>query len=277
MSKNPAFQARPFLPQDLEATAALARASGLHGVYVANHLAGHDRDGAELLVLHGRDEPLGLCLFGARGNLVILERTPLDGTQVAHVVRDALWSWRIVLGPRETVRALARLEPQPPLVLRRQIYMSMRPEAAPARLVRSDVRPALDADRDALIAASLELNRTDLNVDPRRVHRSWLRDTVQRRIDDGTTRVIGAPGDLECKLDLGSDGPLGLVVEGVFTRADLRGRGLAASLVATIAARVRGRSPLVCLHVAESNASAHRAYRRAGMSEGDECELMLRA
>ena len=277
MSEKPAFRARPFLPVDLEAARELARASGLHGVYVANHLLGQDRDGAEVLALHGAERLLGLCLFGARGNLVVLQREPLDGARVAAAIREAQGSWRIVLGPSPVVRALARLEPQSPLVLRRQVYFSMRPQDAPAHLLRDDARAALAADREGLMAASLELNRTDLKVDPRRVHRAWLKETVQRRIDDGSTQVIGAVGDVQCKLDLGSCGPLGLVIEGVFTRADCRGRGLAASLVATVAARAMGKVPVVLLHVAETNEIAQRAYRRAGMEQRDDCELMLRA
>jgi GNAT superfamily N-acetyltransferase len=277
VSVNPVFHARPFLPQDLPSARELARACGLHGVYVANHLLGQDRDGAELLSLHGSERLLGVCLFGARGNLVILQREPLDGDRVARAVRDALWSWRIVLGPRAVVRALARTEPNPPLVLRRQVYFGMQPQDAPAHLLRDDVRAAVAADRESLMTASLELNRADLKVDPRRVHRAWLRETVQRRIDDGSTQVLGAPGDVQCKLDLGSTGPLGLVIEGVFTRPECRGRGLAASLVATVAARARGKVPLVLLHVAAANDVAQRAYRRAGMEPRDDCELMLRA
>ena len=51
------------------------------------------------------------------------------------------------------------------------------------------------------------------------------------------TRVIEVSGRVLCKLDLGSHGPGGLVVEGVFTFPEARGRGLATGLVATVVAR----------------------------------------
>ena len=86
--------------------------------------------------------------------------------------------------------------------------------------------------------------------------------------------MIGAPGDLTCKLDIGSRGPYGVVVEGVYTFPEVRGRGLASGLVATVAARAD--APLVCLHVAADNLPAVRAYRSAGMAELGDCHLLLR-
>jgi hypothetical protein len=139
---------------------------------------------------------------------------------------------------------------------------------------RGDVRRAQRADRDRLMQATLLLNQSDLNVDPARVDRRWLRDTIDERIADGTTMVIGPPGAVECKLDLGSDGPGGLVVEGVFTFPEHRGRGLATALVAAVLAAARG---AVCLHVGERNLPARRAYAAAGMVETARCTLLLTA
>jgi predicted GNAT family acetyltransferase len=80
-------------------------------------------------------------------------------------------------------------------------------------------------------------------------------------------------GGVQTKLDLGSRGPGGCVVEGVFTMPQWRGRGLAAGLVASVAAQ-RPES-LVCLHVGVANFAARAAYERAGMSEQGRCRLLL--
>ncbi len=276
MPDAPPFHARLLDPMDRDAAAALAVAAGSHGVYVANHLAEIDGDG-DVLALYGADEILGVCYFGRRGNLVVVERVPLSPRSVAAAIASSWYGWRIVLGPADVVATLAARESKPPIVHRTQLYYRMRPTEHTKALVRDDVRPASPRDHDALIRAALDLNEADLHIDPRRVHRTWLAETVDRRIETGSTWVLGEPGRPVAKLDLGSVGPAGLVVEGVYTRPQARGRGYAASLVATTAARHDGLVPTVCLHVAESNVPARRAYERAGMQQDGECALMLRA
>jgi predicted GNAT family acetyltransferase len=141
-----------------------------------------------------------------------------------------------------------------------------------AQHVRDDVRTAQRADRDRLVQATLALNASDLNVDPMRVDRRWLRDTIDERIAEGSTHVIGPAGGVRCKLDIGSDGPGGSVIEGVFTFPAERGKGLATGLVATCLRTLRGR---VCLHVGKHNRTARAAYEAAGMREVGACRLLL--
>jgi GNAT superfamily N-acetyltransferase len=138
--------------------------------------------------------------------------------------------------------------------------------------VRDDVRVAQRVDRDRLVQATLALNASDLNVDPARVDRRWLRDTIDERIASATTRGIGPPGGLLCKLDFGSDGPGGCVIEGVFTFPEHRGKGLATGLVATCLHQAGGR---MCLHVGKHNRPARAAYEAAGMVESGNCRLLL--
>jgi len=252
--------------------------AGGSGVYVANWLAaphGADED-AEVLALCGAERLLGTCYFGARGNLVVLEREPLDAGKVADAIFKSQWGWRIALGRSEVVRALATREVTRPLVEREQVWYGVAAEGATRELVRSDVRSACEADLSALIDAALQLNQSDLAVEPRRVNKSWLESMLRRRIRDKSTKVIGPPGHVVSKLDLGSRGPHGLVLEGVFTAPESRGSGLAAGLVATVIANEGATLPIVCLHVAASNSTARRVYERAGMRELAHCGLLLR-
>jgi len=269
MPERVPFGARPLDPTDHAEAVALAVASGCHGVYVHNALC--DQSG-ETLALYGAERLVGLCWFGPRGNLILLQHGELDGAAVARAVQHSQLPWRIVLGAQPSVDALRATVRSEPLVHRDQEYFTAVPGDVPEVLVRTDVRPARKPDAPALVAAALQLNEADLRVDPRRVDRRWLHDTVHARIEDETTRVIDVDGQVVCKLDLGSHGPGGLVVEGVFTFPEARGQGLATALVASVVAAAGCR---VCLHVAAENKPARMAYQRAGMRQSGSCRLLL--
>jgi RimJ/RimL family protein N-acetyltransferase len=279
------FAARPLEPSDHAEAFELCKACGAHGVYVFNDLAREHapRDRPGLIAFHGREALLGLAYCGRRGNLVVVERAPLDGSRTAAAIAETGWSWRIVLGSAAVVAALAGREGTAPAVHREQLYYGMLPPcAAPAPLGRAGepadlaVRHATRADAAALMEASLELNRVDLAIDPLRVRTGWLKQAVLQRIREGTTFVIGPLGAPLCKLDVGSRGPAGIVLEGVFTQPDARGRGLATRLVAAVSASLGAGCPLVCLHVDAANAPAQRAYAKAGMRRLASCRLLLR-
>lgn len=252
---------------------AMACRAGAHGVYVQNAMAEHAGDG---FVLSVGDGPRVLVWIGPRGNLVVIasdaDVAPAVAARVADEIARRRKPWRIAMGPAAAIDCLRERLPVTPLAFREQVYyVGDRGSAAASRLA-ADVRAAQHADRDRLMQATLALNASDLNVDPARVDRRWLRDTIEERIANATTRVIGAPGSFRSKLDLGSDGPGGAVIEGVFTFPEHRGQGLATALVATCLARAEG--PM-CLHVARHNRAARAAYAAAGMHEAGSCRLLL--
>jgi ribosomal protein S18 acetylase RimI-like enzyme len=277
VTSAPAAFCRPLGEPDLPSARALARRAGVHGVYVTNSL--ESGEGCSDLVGFGDGggELRGLGWYGARGNLIVLAEGIVDAEGVAAALRGRRTDWRICLGPAAVVARLAAAEPRRPLVDRDQVYYLLRPGEPRLERCRDDVRLATRHDVPALTAAALDLNASDLHVPPWRVHRGWLRDSVRRRIREGTTWVIGPVGAPVCKLDVGSAGPAGAVLEGVHTAVDARGQGLAASLVATVASRLFAEHALVCLHVAADNFAARRAYENAGMVEGGRCRILLRA
>jgi hypothetical protein len=271
MPNRSSWATRP-LHADEAAARHLAQLAGPHGVYVTNALAVGDDEGC-LLGRAGRDEVLIWC--GARGNLVLIGpelEDPADIAPIVDVVQRGRRAWRIAMGPRGLVDALAQRTTGKPLVLREQIYYCGTAATAAAVPVAATVRPAQRADRDRLVQATLLLNASDLHIPPAQVDRRWLRDTIDERIADGTTRVIGPVGAVQTKLDLGSEGPGGTVLEGVFTFPEHRGRGLATALVA---ACLRAAPGLVCLHVGAHNAPARAAYAAAGMQAAARCRLLL--
>lgn len=262
---------RPLRHDDPEA-AAMALRAGPHGVYVRNALAVDEGDGF-LSGREGRD--LVLCWFGERGNLVLLGPEQLDAKAIDLVVQTIQLGrrpWRIAMGPRCLVDALAEGVAGTPLVLRDQVYYGGSAATAARDLAATDMRLAQRADRDRLEQATLQLNASDLNIPPAQVDRRWLRDTIDERIAEGTTRVVGPVGSVYCKLDLGSQGPGGTVLEGVFTFPERRGRGLATALVAAELLATEGAA---ILHVGVHNTPARAAYARAGMAEQGRCRLLL--
>lgn len=255
---------------DDEQALAFAAAAGAHGVYVRNALADGEGSG---IVRDGRPGEAGLVWVGPRGNLVVITPAePSAGAAEAWVgeILRLRQTWRIAMGPPGVIDRLRAGLARKALALRDQIYYQG--DAATAGPGRSDVRRPLPVDRPRLMEATLQLNRSDLNVDPARVDRRWLRDTIDERIGNGSTRVLGEPGAIVCKLDVGSDGPAGRVIEGVFTFPEHRGRGLATALVA---ACLRESARPTILHVGRWNQPARAAYERAGMREAGCCRLLL--
>ncbi len=284
MAHYPTITARRLKPSDVPAASQLALEVGVHGVYIRNVLAARPRLGAkaEMLAFEGDGGMLGLAHCGPRGNLLVLERRPgaLDPAAAATAIMDARFAWRIVLAPPAVVPELVAIGRLRTLVDRRQIYCRVTTPELIAEVARSSgehsVRTAEKKDLLALMQAALDLNQADLHIDPWCVDRDWLKRSTRARIRKRMTFVIGPVGEPMCKLDLGSKGPAGVVIEGVYTWPDLRGRGLATTLVAAVAKEVLADFPQVCLHVAESNAPARRSYEKCGMAEVDACQLMLR-
>ncbi|MEZ5965987.1 MAG: GNAT family N-acetyltransferase [Planctomycetota bacterium] len=286
MSSSPEFEpfaARAPSVADRPAIVELAAAAGAHGVYVANDLA-RDPSGRALasrgLAMFGRDGVLAFAWFGARGNLIVLgaEGGHADPTQVARAIDAVALEWRIALGPEPVLAALARAAPVPPVLLRRQLYYVADPELVRAHEPDPRVRVANVVDLDALVQASIELNRVDLELDPAQVSKRWVRQAASERVRAGTAFVVGPPGAPFAKLDIGSQGRAGVVIEGVFTLEAHRSQGWGSRLVHGVCRRhlAAGR-PTVCLHVAESNAAGRRCYEKAGMRPGIGVGLLLRA
>ena len=264
------FQVRRLRRVDPPAEA-LARSSGVHGVYVTNALAAGQAAG---LLFERRGSAAVVAWFGPRGNLVLVCSSDVAGyeDQVAdHVLQSSL-TWRIALGDGALVDALRRRGKRSVLTHRKQIYYAGSAGHAASEWIREDLRVPSAGDRERLARATLALNAADLNIAPDRVDRRWLYNTIDDRIRERTTRVFGAVGALESKVDFGSAGPGGIVLEGVYTFPESRGKGLGASIVATCMAESDVETSL---HVAEDNYPARRAYERAGMRQVGDCKLLL--
>lgn len=268
------FSARRLDPVDLPEARRLADAAGVHGIYVRNSLDQGEKD--ILLAVHGAETMLGLIYFGHRGNLIIVGCQSVNPQRLAEAIDRSSQAWRIALGSESIIAALAGFEAKPALVDRTQLYYSITPERVAMDRLHPGVRLAERKDLRLLFDAALQLNSSDLNVEDWRVNKSWLKESIKNRVKQGQTFVIGQLGDLQCKVDVGSAGQGGIMLEGVYTRPQARARGLATSIVATVAERFLSDYSIVCLHVDSENHPARRAYQAAGMELDSSCRLLLR-
>jgi GNAT superfamily N-acetyltransferase len=264
------------VPQSGRAEAArFALGAGASGIYVANALLCNE-DGTEDLFVHRAAEGAvgALVWVGSRGNLVALSQRSEPSAALGAEIAAMPLAWRIAIADAPFIAALLDGETRPPMVCREQVYYRADPTSVDGPA--PECRLAELADTDALCEAGLALNESDLSIPRDRVHRGWLRRTVRRRIRGGRTYVIGPLGAPRCKLDVGSRGPAGIVLEGVFTDSAWRGRGLASTLVRSVIASLADAGVPIVLHVAETNVAARAAYARAGMQPVDHAGILLR-
>ena len=229
MSSDQTFEARPLTAPEVPEALAFARGAGVHGVYAANILHAHPRLGPEAQFITFRviNVLIGLAYFGPRGNLLVLEAGPgaVDPEAAAAAILAIRNPWRIALAPEPIVAELLLQGRIKTLVNREQVYYEV-VAATLAPLVLCEggsVRRAEKKDLEPLMQAALQLNQSDLLVDPWRVDRDWLKKSTKARIRKRATYVIGAVGAPRTKLDLGSVGPAGVVIEGVYTWPEFRG------------------------------------------------------
>lgn len=131
------------------------------------------------------------------------------------------------------------------------------------------VRPSRPEDLEVLYPACVAMYTEEVGVSPEAggsgaAYRSRVSQLVARewsfvRIDGG--RVV-------FKAEVACATPSAAQIQGVWVPPDLRGRGLATSGVAAVAAHVlRDIAPVVSLYVNDYNAPARAAYRSVGFTE----------
>ncbi len=219
-----------------------------------------------------------MCWHGGRANLMVIERpgSAIEPAGLAAALGTQGDPWRIALGPLPLLAGLASGAWGTTRILRTQIFCAAERTAQVTAAART-MRLAERADLPWLVEAAIELNRTDLGLAPDEVAERWVREAARARLRAGATFVVGARGAPLAKLDLGSRGVAGAVIEGVFTAPRARGQGLAAGLVAAVCAEeLRAGVRRVVLHVDRDNGPARACYARAGMREVCESGLLLR-
>lgn len=191
------------------------------------------------------------------------------GTQAASRL-DLLPSRFQVIGPARAV-ALMRERfpgPSPPARLeRRQLYLSLAPEARVPCEPLPELRTARREDYSLLYESGAALRAEELLEDPRSIDAGAYARRVEEDCRDGFTYVWRDARGLVFRASVSALTADAAQVSGVWTAPEHRGKGIAARALGEMCTRLLARSREVCLFVNEFNAPALRVYRRLGFRD----------
>jgi predicted GNAT family acetyltransferase len=139
-----------------------------------------------------------------------------------------------------------------------------------------DIRPAVEAETDDVARAQAAMTEEDLLISRSQIDLRRLREISRRRIRGGKVWVVYERGHLVFKTEESARAPDGIMVGGVYTPPEHRGRSLATRGIAAWAAKLFSQGlTMLALHVNADNAAAIKAYERIGFRRQSKLRLML--
>lgn len=122
-------------------------------------------------------------------------------------------------------------------------------------------------DQEAYFSAAVAMYTEEVGVSPLEPSSSAYRSYVHSLINMARAFGVVENGRVLFKADLGSVSGSHCQVQGVWLDPALRGRGLAAAMMASVVRLARRVSPHVSLYVNSFNTRAIRTYQRVGFSQ----------
>lgn len=221
--------------------------------------------------------PRALAAFGAhlaergrRASSIVGERAAVE----------ALWD---VLGPIWDSQVREYRWSQPLLLAQPEATTGADGGAASARgsstlSRRAGLRTAHPDEVDVVFPAAVAMFREEVGLDPTLGdHGRAYRARVVELLRGGRTYVVtDTDGSVVFKADVGAlFGPVAQI-HGVWTRPDMRGRGIGRRAMSDLVTQVRcDHAPQVSLYVNDFNAPARRAYAAAGFRQVGELSTIL--
>lgn len=185
---------------------------------------------------------------------------------------------RLFVGPADhapLVRGVLSRTGAEPYLDRSQIYYVLTPETLvvenPIR-----IRPALDDEIEAVARAQAAMTEEDLLIPRHRIDLRRLREISARRIRAGKVWVISEGQEMVFKTEESARCDDGILVGGVYTHPDYRGKKLATRGIASWTRKLFEEGlGLIALHVNADNIGAIKAYERAGFRKHSALRLIL--
>lgn len=234
----------------------------------------------------------GLCFVGNSGNLVLSVDEPGVAEHFARLLAERGRRFTLAVGPDDALRLFLRTWAQltglkPDLERRQPFYVLDRKHLAKG-LKEIDMEQASLDSIDELTVLACDMVCEDFKLDASEVDRRKTRLRMTERIVDGNAYMCrDEKGRAIFKCETPVRGPEGVLIEGVFTPKDLRGRGIATRAIWTLCKDLltedkaedgkpaREPAPFVALHVDERNKAARAAYEKAGFQHHGDFRLAL--
>lgn len=239
-----------------------------------------DRGESARFVVYGDDRPRAVVHLGLTGTVV-----PAGDPEAVDALAPFLERsrWRILIGDEPIARGLVEAAGRS--------WWRRRPSTRVQRLMTVDstspvpevavegFRRASRADLDTLEDFACRLHVED-RMGPPLVGgaRQGVRHRMAESVDRGMTWIIEAQGCPVAKVDLSLHSlRRGAQISGVYVRRDVRGSGIATTMIAMLSRQLLDQGlPVISLHVRDDNTPAIAAYRHAGFAERGSWVLALR-
>jgi uncharacterized protein len=137
-----------------------------------------------------------------------------------------------------------------------------------AQVRRSLACPELEeaslAETELLMQSSAAMNREELGIDPLQTEPALFRSRIRGLIELGRMYRVLDQGGVAFQAAVYSQTQQASQIASVYTRPDLRGRGLATRAMAEVCRRRLDVSRACCLFVNDFNTAARRTYEKVG-------------
>jgi len=150
----------------------------------------------------------------------------------------------------------------PPRLVCRELLLEKR--IAENLNTMKSLRPARAEELELVVPIHAQTAFEESGVNPLDVNPSGFRERCARRIEQGRTWVAIEGGQLKFKIEVVSETPEVVYLEGAYVSAEHRGNGYGARCLTQLTNHLLEGTKSVCLLVNQKNSAAQASYRKAG-------------
>lgn len=200
------------------------------------------------------------------GHLTMLEVRSDAAIKVFAELAQTCTHANLIMGEREKIRVFweeYKASGQLPRLVCQDLLYEQRSPAAVREEVRG-LRLATLADLDLILPIHAQIAREESGVDPLVIDPVAFRARCARRIEQERVWIWIKNGRVIFKVDVVSDLPDAIYLEGTYIDPQDRGKGHGLRCLAQVSRGLLKRAKSICLLVNEKNQEAQSLYRRTG-------------